>query len=140
MTRHIHITNRLYGRATILCAALVTALIVLSACAQKKQYTWADRFPQDDCNPRTVKAKEELGGCPRLADPQHPTLQEKQEFAEYMNKKNAIEGTYAGDYYPPGCWKWSIDPRTGDLTPAVIKTKSCDKDNLEKKLRNFKIP
>ncbi|MGH9451055.1 MAG: hypothetical protein ACRD11_11015 [Terriglobia bacterium] len=140
MTRHNHTPNRLYGRATILCAALATAVIVLSACAQKKQYTWADRFPQDDCNPRTAKAKEELGGCPRLADPQHPTLQEKREFVEYMNKKNAIEGTYAGDYYPPGCWTWSIDSRTGDTTSGPTGMKGCDKDNLEKKLRNFKIP
>lgn len=129
-----------YRRAAILCAAFLVAVILLSACAQKKKYTWADRFPQDDCNPRTAKARAELGGCPRLADPQHPTLEEKREFVEYMNKKNAIEGTYAGDYYPPGCWKWSIDPNTGDATSGPTGMKSCEKDNLEKKLRDFKIP
>lgn len=136
MTRNTHLQRQ----AGIFCAALVAAAIVLSACAQKKKYTWADRFPQDDCNPRTAKAKEELGGCPKLADPQHPTLEEKREFVQYMNKKNAIEGTYAGDYYPPGCWKVSIDPNTGDITAGPTGMKGCEKDNLEKKLRNFKIP
>ena len=140
MTRNIHTGNCFYYRAVILCAALVTAAVVFSACAQKKKYTWADRFPQDDCNPRTAKAKAELGGCPKLADPQHPTLEEKREFVEYMNKKNAIEGTYAGDYYPPGCWKWSIDPKTGDVTSGPTGVKACEKDNLEEKLRDFKIP
>lgn len=140
MTRNTHTRRGFYWRAGIFFVAAVAAMIGLGACAQKKKYTWADRFPQDDCNPRTAKAKEELGGCPKLADPQHPTLQEKQEFVTYMNKKNAIEGTMLDQYFPPGCWKWSIDPKTGDVTSGPTKMRGCQKDNLEKKLRNYKIP
>jgi hypothetical protein len=72
-------------------AVVFAAVIVLGACTQKKKYTWADRLPAADCNPRTAKAKAELGSCPELADPQHPTLQEEQQFVSYMNKKNAVE-------------------------------------------------
>lgn len=140
MTKDTHSESPIYARAEILCAVLVAAAIALSACQQKKKYTWVDRFPQDDCNPRTAKAKAELGGCPKLADPQHPTLEEKREFVEYMNKKNAIEGTMLDQYYPPGCWELSLDSETGDITAGPTGMKSCQKDNLEKKLRNFKIP
>lgn len=140
MTRNTDTGSGLGRPAAIIFVGLVTAAIALSACAQKKKYTWADRFPQDDCNPRTAKAKEELGGCPKLADPQHPTLEEKREFVEYMNKKNAIEGTMLDQYYPPGCWKLSLDQNTGQITAGPTGTKACEKDNLEKTLRNFKIP
>ncbi len=132
--------SRLYRGAVTSCASVIAVVLTITACHQGKKYTWADRFPQDDCNPRTAKAREELGSCPKLGDPQQPTLQEKHEFVDYMNKKNAIEGTILlGDYYPPGCWKWSVDPNTQDINSEPTGKKECGQ-NLGKKLRNYKIP
>jgi len=140
MTRNTKTQSHLLGYPKIFCFVLVMAAITVSACSQGKKYTWANRFPQDDCNPRTAKAKDELGGCPKLANPQHPTLQEKRQFVNYMNKKNAIEGTILlGDYYPPGCWKWSVNPKTGAVDSGPTGKKGCG-HNLEKKLRNYSLP
>ena len=139
MTRNTYTRSRLYRRAGIFSTALAT-VIVLSACAQKKKYTWADRLPAADCNPRTAQAKADLGGCPKLADPQHPTLQEEQEFVTYMNKKDAIEGTdMDGTILPPGCYKWSIDAGGVDVK-KVSNNPRCQGSDIEKKLRNFKLP
>lgn len=139
MTRNTNTGSRLYRRAGIFCTALA-AVIVLSACAQKKKYTWADRLPHADCNPRTAQAKAELGGCPKLADAQHPTLQEEQEFVTYMNKKDTIEGTdMDGAIVPPGCYRWSIDAG-GVNVKKVSNDPRCQGSDLEKKLRNFKLP
>lgn len=139
MTRNTHSQADLYGHAGAICAAIV-AVILLAGCRQGKKYTWADRFPQDDCNPRTARAKEELGGCPKLADPKRPKLQEEREFVTYMNKKNAIEGTILlGTYYPPGCWRWSVNPSTQAIDSGPTGKKDCGQ-NLEKKLRNFSVP
>lgn len=140
MRRNPHTRNGFYWRAGIFSVAVVAAMIVLGACAQKKKYTWKDRMPTVDCTPRTAKAKAKLGGCPKLADYQHPTLEEQSEFVDYMNKKNAIEGTIMfGDYYPPGCLKWSVDPTSDVPKSTPIKKPGCEQ-NLEKKLRTYKLP
>jgi hypothetical protein len=140
MVQNTDMGSGLWRQAEILCAGLMMAALVLSACAQKKKYTWRDRMPTVDCEPRTAKAREELGGCPKLADYQHPTLEEQREFVSYMNKKNAIEGTLMfGDYYPPGCLKWSADPTSDVPKSTPIKKPGCEQD-LEKKLRNFSVP
>jgi hypothetical protein len=121
-------------------AAVFAAVIVLGSCTKKKKYTWADRLPAADCNPRTAKAKAELGGCPELADPQHPTLQEEQQFVSYMNKKDAIEGTEMdGTILPPGCYKWDIE--YGRVhSKKVSNDPKCQGPDLGKKLRTFKLP
>jgi hypothetical protein len=95
--------------------------ITLAACGggQDQQQTWKDRMPNVDCTPRTPRAKAQLGACPTLADYLHPTLAEQSEVVRYLNRKNAIEGTIVfGDYLPPGCLTWSIDP-TNDVRPAL---------------------
>lgn len=120
---------------------LTLALIIVSTCRQnEKKYTWADRFPQDDCVPRTPQAKAQLAGCPKLADPQHPTPQEAREFVEYMNKKQAIEGTVEMEgLQAPGCVEWRIDPRTGQPSSHHTEQKQgCI--NTEQQLKKFKIP
>lgn len=132
--------NDFWRRAGIFGASLAVIALVLSGCAQKKKYTWADRLPHADCNPRTAKAKAELGACPKLADAQHPTFQEQQEFVTYMNKKDAIEGTdMGGVILPPGCYKWSIDQ--GQVNSKKISNSPrCEGSDLEKNLRHFKLP
>lgn len=140
MTRNASTGSGFYRAMGIFCTVIVTAVIVLSACARRKQYTWANRLPDADCNPRTAKAKEQLRGCPKLADPQHPTLQEEQEFVTYMNKKDAIEGTdMGGVVLPPGCYRWSIDQGQVN-SKKVSNDPRCQGSDLEKKLRNFKLP
>jgi hypothetical protein len=139
MRPNTHTGSALSWQAGVFAAATLAA-ILLAGCHRGKKYTWADRFPQDDCNPRTAKAKEELGGCPKLTDPQRPTPQEKQKFVTYMNRKNSIEGTILlGSYYPPGCWNWSVNPNTRDIDSGPTGKKNCGQ-NLEKKLRNFSVP
>jgi hypothetical protein len=140
MTRTIRAERALDWQVTISCAVLVAATIALGACAQKKKYSWADRLPAAGCNPRTAQAKAELGGCPKLADPQRPTLQEEREFVGYMNKKDAIEGTEMdGTVLPPGCYKWDIE--YGQVhSKRVSSDPKCLGPNLEKKLRTFKLP
>jgi len=140
MTNEIRARDRFNARAKVFSAATFAIVLAATACHHGKQYTWADRFPQDDCNPRTARAKEQLGACPKLADPQHPTQKETQEFVDYMNRKNAIEGTMLlADYYPPGCWKWSVNPNTGNVDSGPTAKKDCGQ-NLEQKLRNSSVP
>jgi hypothetical protein len=140
MTRDTNTRSGLYRRAGVFAVAIVAAALVFSACAQRKQFTWANRLPDADCNPRTARAKAELRGCPKLADPQHPTLQEEQEFVTYMNKKDAIEGTdMGGVIVPPGCYRWSIDQGQVN-SKKVTNDPRCQGSDLEKKLRSFKLP
>lgn len=140
MTRKTHNRTSLYRYAGAFGTAILMAAILLTACAQRKKYTWADRLPAADCNPRTAKARAALGGCPKLADPQHPTLKEEQQFVTYMNKKDAIEGTQmVGTILPPGCYKWDIE--YGQVhSKKVSNDPKCQGPDLEKRLRNFKLP
>ena len=126
--------TRVLGRAGV-AAALLGAL----ACQKEKQYTWKDVLPTSGCDPQTPEARAKLGTCPKVADPQHPTRQEVQEFVVYMNKKDAIEGTMTlGELAQPGCWEWQADPSTD--RPALkrtVKKEGCEK--LEN-LKNYKLP
>jgi len=120
-----------------ICALLTT--MAFTACSWQRR-SWKDRMPFVDCEPRTARAKAELGPIPKLAHLEHPTLAEQQEIVRYLNQKNAIEGTVAfGDYYPPGCATWTVD-RNGNV-PNVnpIRKPGCGND-LEQKLRDFTIP
>ena len=106
-----------------LCALVA---ITLSACSggHDQQYTWKDRMPTVDCGPRTPQAKAELKSCPKLADFQHPTLAEQREIVGYLNRKNQIEGTIDfGEYYPPGCATWTLDPAKD--VPKITPTYSA---------------
>jgi hypothetical protein len=143
MTSKLGSASHLYRRAGAVCLTIGSAVLLLAAChSYGKTYTWANRLPSADCNPRTAKARAELGGCPKLTDPQHPTLQEVHVFVNYMNKKDAIEGTEIdGRIEPPGCNKWSIDPASGQLKFASTRnSERCQGKSLEKSIRTFKIP
>ena len=143
MTKNIHIEGCFYRRVGIVCAALMVAAVVSTACHQdgtEKKYTWADRLPSADCNPRTPKAKADLGGCPSLTDPQHPTPEEEHEFVTYMNKKDAIEGTNMdGAILPPGCYQWGINAGQVNFR-KVSNDQHCQGSDLEKKLQNYPSP
>ncbi len=140
MRRNTFTKTRFHRGAAAFYLSILATAFVFSACAQKKKYTWAGRLPHADCNPRTAQAKAQLGGCPKLADAQHPTLQEEQEFVTYMNKKDAIEGTdMDGTIAPPGCLKWFIDAGGVDVK-KVGNDPKCQGPDLEKSLRNFKLP
>ena len=120
-------------------ALIATALLAALACHKEKQYTWKDILPTSGCDPRTPVARAKLGTCPKVADPQHPTQQEVQEFVAYMNKKDPIEGTMTlGELAEPGCWEWQADPSTG--RPALKRT--AKKEGCEKleNLKNYKLP
>jgi hypothetical protein len=122
-----------------LCAVLA---ITLAACGggQGQQQTWKDRMPHADCAPRTARAQAELGACPKLAHFQHPTLEEQAEIVRYLNRKNQIEGTIVfGDYYPPGCATWTVDPSKDVPKFSGVFSASCG-NNLQEKLRDFSIP
>ena len=126
-------------RQATLQAFIATALLGAVACHKEKQYTWKDILPTSGCDPRTPEARAKLGSCPKVADPQHPTQQEVQEFVAYMNKKDAIEGTMTlGDLAQPGCWEWRADPSTD--RPALKRT--AKKEGCEKleNLRKYKLP
>jgi len=119
----------------------IVALVILGAlaCQNEKQYTWKDVLPTSGCDPRTSEARAKLGTCPKVADPQHLTQQEVQEFVVYMNKKDAIEGTMTlGELAQPGCWEWRADPGTD--RPALKRT--AKKEGCEKleNLKNYKLP
>ena len=75
-------------------AIIAVAILGAFACQKEKQYTWKDVLPTSGCDPQTPEARAKLGTCPKVADPQHPTQQEVQEFVVYMNKKDTIEGHY----------------------------------------------
>ena len=59
-----------------ICATLT--MIAFAACS--RQESWKDRLPTVDCEPRTARAKAELGPIPKLAHFEHPTLAEQQEI------------------------------------------------------------
>ena len=122
-----------------LCALVA---ITLSACSggHDQQYTWEDRMPTVDCGPRTPQAKAELKACPKLADFQHPTLAEQREIVGYLNRKNQIEGTIIlGNYSPPGCLTWTVQPDNDVPKPNISTKPGCGYD-LQQKLRDFNIP
>lgn len=115
------------------------ATLACSKNADEKHYTWADRLPQSNCEPRTAQAKAQLGGCPKLADPQHPTPEEVRQFVDYMNKKQAIEGTVVMEGLEgPGCINWTVD---ADGQPGMHHTQQkqgCI--NVEEQLRKYHTP
>jgi len=122
------------------CLALtLIALSLTAACHKAKNYTWQQVLRTVSCDPRTPQAKTQLGSCPKVADLQHQTPEEVQEFIDYMNKKDVIEGTVdSGGFQGPGCLQWRIDPKTG--RPVAHRTgKKVGCSNLEP-LQNYKLP
>jgi hypothetical protein len=122
------------------CFALTLAAVALSiACNKAKNYTWQQVLRTVSCEPRTPQAKTQLGGCPKVADPDHPTPEETQEYVNYMNRRDALEGTVGPlGFQGPGCLQWRIDPTT--RRPAFDRTaKKEGCSNLEQ-LKNYKLP
>ena len=137
MTTTTPFWNRISARY---CFALTLAAVALSiACHKAKNYTWQQVLRTVSCEPRTSQAKAQLGGCPKVADLQHQTPDEIQEFVAYMNKKDAIEGTVdSGGFQGPGCLQWRIDSATGrPVSQKTGKKEGCS--NLEQ-LQNYKLP
>lgn len=120
----------------------MTLALLTTACSHgaTKKSTWADRLPTSDCQPRTQQARSELGGCPKLADPQHPTPPEAREFVNYMNRKQEIEGTVVPEGLDgPGCLQWRVDPSTGGPERYGTGSKQgCI--SIENAIKKFKLP
>jgi hypothetical protein len=122
------------------CLALtLIAATFTAACHKAKNYTWQQVLPTVTCEPRTPQAKAQLGSCPKVADPQHPTPEEAQEYVDYMNKRDALEGTVGPQgFQGPGCLKWRIDPTSGQPTfDRTTKKEGCSNLNH---LQNYKLP
>ncbi len=120
-------------------ALTLTVVAITVACHKAKNYTWQQVLQTVSCEPRTPQAKAQLGGCPKVADPEHPTPEEVQEYVAYMNKRDALEGTVGPQgFQGPGCMQWQIDPTTGRPAPQKTgKKQGCS--NLEQ-LQNYKLP
>ena len=127
------------NQPTLCLAVTLTVVAITVACRKAKNYTWQQVLQTVSCEPRTPQAKAQLGGCPKVADLQHQTPEEVQEFVAYMNKKDAIEGTVdSGGFQGPGCLQWQIDPKTGrPMAQKTGKKQGCS--NLEQ-LQNYKLP
>ena len=121
------------------CYAALLLLFVTAACRKTKNYSWQQVYRTVSCDPRTPQAKAQVGECPKLADLQHPAPEEVREYVDYMNRRDAIEGTVdSGGLEGPGCLQWRIDPATGrpDIT-GTGKKQGCF--NLQP-LQNYKVP
>lgn len=137
MTATTPFWNNISPRSCLAATLIATALT--AACHKAKNYSWQQVLQTVSCEPRTSQAKAQLGGCPKVADLEHQTPEEVQEFVAYMDKKDAIEGTVdSGGFQGPGCLQWRIDPTTG--RPMAQRTgKKLGCSNLEQ-LQNYKLP
>jgi hypothetical protein len=134
---HSHVRYNV-RRALPLLVALTAPLTSCSR-AEQKNFTWSDRLPSSDCQPRTQQAREKVGFCPNLADPQRPAPHEVREFA-YMNRKQEIEGTVVPEGLEgPGCLQWRVNARTGQPERHTTgKKQGCI--SVEDAIKNFKLP
>ena len=121
------------------CYAALLLLLFAAACRKTKNFSWQQVYRTVSCEPRTPQAKAQVGECPKLADLQHPTPEEVHEYVDYMNRRDAIEGTLnSGQLEGPGCLQWRIDDTTNRPTvTATGKKEGCS--NLQQ-LQNYKVP
>ena len=129
----MHIRDYLY--TALLSGAVLAGS---TACKKENKYTWNHRLPLVGCNPRTLDAKAKLGDCPKLSDPQHPRPEEIQQFVDYMNRKDAVEGTVTDQgLNAPGCFQWRIDKYGQPERFRTDKKEGCV--SLEP-LQRYKLP
>ena len=121
------------------CYAALLLLFVTAACRKTKNYSWQQVYRTVSCDPRTPQAKAQVGECPKLSDLQHPTPEEVREYVDYMNRRDAIEGTFdSGQLEGPGCLQWRINAATDRPTvTGTGKKQGCS--NLDQ-LQNYKLP
>jgi len=114
-------------------------LVLTAACRKTKNFSWQQVYRTVSCEPRTPQAKTQVGECPKLADLQHPTPDEVREYVDYMNRRDAIEGTVdSRGLEGPGCLQWRIDAATDRPTVTTTgKKEGCS--NLQQ-LQNYKVP
>jgi len=121
------------------CYAALFVIVLTPACRKAKNYSWQQVYRTVSCEPKTPQAKAQVGECPKLADLQHPTPEEVREYVDYMNRRDAIEGTVdSRGLNGPGCLQWRIDAATGRPTVTTTgKKEGCS--NLQQ-LQNYKVP
>jgi len=121
------------------CYVALLLLLLAAACRKTKTFSWQQVYRTVSCEPRTPQTKAQVGECPKLADLQHPTPDEVHEYVDYMNRRDAIEGTLnSGELEGPGCLQWRIDGASGRPTvTATGKREGCS--NLQQ-LQNYKVP
>jgi hypothetical protein len=115
-------------------------LIALApACRKAKNYSWQQVYRTVGCEPRTPQAKTQVGDCPKLADLTHPTPEEAREYVDYMNRRDAVEGTLnSGQLEGPGCLQWRINITTD--RPEVTRTGKKEGCSNLQPLQNYKVP
>jgi hypothetical protein len=135
-----HTRVRRYRSSALVMLIALAALTADCSRGDQKKYTWADRLPTANCEPRTQQAKRQIGNCPSLASPQHPRPEEVREFVDYMNKKQQIEGTVTNEGLEgPGCLQWRINSANGQPEMyAAGKKQGCV--SVEDPIKKFKLP
>ncbi len=121
------------------CYAALFVIALTPACRKAKNYSWQQVYRTVSCEPRTPQAKAQVGECPKLADLQHPTPDEVREYVDYMNRRDAIEGTVdPRGLEGPGCLQWRIDAAT--VRPTVTTTGKKEGCSNLQQLQNYKVP
>ncbi len=75
------------------CYAALFVIALTPACRKAKNYSWQQVYRTVSCEPRTPQAKTQVGDCPKLEDLAHPAPEEVREYVDYMNRRDAVEGT-----------------------------------------------
>ena len=120
------------------CVVLLL-LFLAAACRKTKNYSWQQVYRNASCEPRTSEAKVQVSECPKLADIQHPSPEEVREYVDYMNRRDAIEGTVdSNGLQGPGCLQWRVDPTSGH--PTVTRTGKKEGCSNLQPLQNYKVP
>ena len=121
------------------CYAALFVIALAPACRKAKNYSWQQVYRTVSCEPRTPQAKTQLGECPKLADLTHPTPEEAREYVDYMNRRDAVEGTLnSGQLEGPGCLQWRINTTTD--RPEVTRTDKKEGCSNLQPLQNYKVP
>ena len=127
------------NRIRLYCYLALLLLVLTAACRKTKNFSWQQVYRTVSCEPRTPQAKTQVGDCPKLADLAHPTTEEVREYVDYMNRRDAIEGTLnSGQLEGPGCLQWRIDATTD--RPEVSRTGKKEGCSNLQQLQNYKVP
>jgi len=121
------------------CYAALFVIALIPACRKARNYSWQQVYRTVSCEPRTPQAKTQVGDCPKLADLAHPTPEEVREYVDYMNRRDAVEGTLnSGQLEGPGCLQWRINTTTN--RPEVTRTGKKEGCSNLQQLQNYKVP
>lgn len=120
-------------------ALALIALQLVTGCRKEKAYTWQQVIADVNCEPRKLHTKGQLGECPKVANLEHQSSIEVQEFVDYMNRKEFMENTVGTEgVQEPGCVRWLTDSTTG--RPVFEKTGKKEGCSDPELLPHYKRP